>query len=108
VSPLSSAKVVTIAAHDGPLVEVASVVLPATSWAEQTGTYVNSKGLAQVSDQALESQGSSKPAWLQLNAVATVLGYEASWTKVKQIRAHLAAPPQPAASSTATTQATAE
>ncbi|MGH7440200.1 MAG: 2Fe-2S iron-sulfur cluster-binding protein [Polyangiaceae bacterium] len=109
VSPLSSAKVVTVAAHDGPLVEAASVVLPATSWAEQTGTFVNAKGLAQVSDQALEPQGSSKPAWLQLNAIAKVLGYEASWTKVKQIRAQLAPPAQPAtASSTAPTQATAE
>ena len=96
---------VTIAAHDGPLVEVASVVLPATSWAEQTGTFVNSKGMRQVSEQALESQGSSKPAWLQLNAVATVLGYEASWTKVKQIRAQLAAPPV-TRSTAPTTQAT--
>jgi NADH-quinone oxidoreductase subunit G len=107
VSPMSSAKVVTIAAHEGPLVEVASVVLPATSWAEQTGTYVNSKGMRQVSEQALEPQGSSKPGWQQLSAVASALGYEAPWTKVKQIRAQLAGPPA-TASTVPTTQATAE
>jgi predicted molibdopterin-dependent oxidoreductase YjgC len=68
------------------------VVLPATSWAEQSGTFVNAKGIRQVSEQALEPQGQSKPAWLQLTAVAAVLGYEASWKKLKQIRGNLSGP----------------
>ena len=45
----------------GPLTELATVVLPATSWAEQSGTYVNAKGMRQVSEKALEPQGVSKP-----------------------------------------------
>jgi len=89
VEPLRSAKVVTIAAHEGPLAAVASVVLPATAWAEHTGTYVNSRGMRQISEQALQPQGSARPAWRQLADVATVLGFEASWKKVKQIRAQL-------------------
>jgi NADH-quinone oxidoreductase subunit G len=86
---LKAAKVVTIAAHAGPLTDVATVVLPATSWAEQSATYVNAKGMRQVSEKALEGQGASKPGWRQVSEVASALGYEAQWTKLKQIRAQL-------------------
>jgi NADH-quinone oxidoreductase subunit G len=87
---LGKAKVVVIAAHEGPLTEQATVLLPATSWAEHSGTYVNAKGLAQIGEKALEPLGASKPAWKQVAEVATALGYAASWTKLKQIRAQLA------------------
>jgi NADH-quinone oxidoreductase subunit G len=87
---LRPAKVVVIAAHEGPLTELARVVLPATSWAEHGGTYVNAKGLAQASEKALEALGSSKPAWALVADLAIALGLEAPWTKLKQIRARLA------------------
>jgi NADH-quinone oxidoreductase subunit G len=93
VSALRSAKVINVAAHQGPMNEVATVVLPATSWAEHSGTYVNAKGLRQVADKALEPQGACKPAWQQLADLATALGYEPSWVKLKHIRAHLAGGP---------------
>jgi NADH dehydrogenase/NADH:ubiquinone oxidoreductase subunit G len=86
---LAQAKVVTIASHAGALTEVATVLLPATSWAEHSGTYVNAKGMRQVSEKALEPQGISKPGWRQVSDVASALGYEAQWTKLKQIRAQL-------------------
>jgi NADH-quinone oxidoreductase subunit G len=89
VAPLASAKVITIASHEGPLAAVASVFLPATSWAEQSGTYVNSRGMRQVSEQALQPLGSSRPAWLHVAGIAAVLGFEAPWKKVKQIRSQL-------------------
>jgi NADH-quinone oxidoreductase subunit G len=89
VDAFRSAKVVVVAAHEGPLTEVATVVLPATSWAEGSGTFVNAKGLRQVSDKALEPLGASKPAWAQLAALATALGYAPSWTSLKQVRAKL-------------------
>jgi NADH-quinone oxidoreductase subunit G len=89
VEAFRSAKVVVVAAHAGPLTEVAAVVLPATSWAEQSGTFVNAKGMRQVSEKALEPLGASKPAWAQLAALATALGYEPSWTSLKQIRTKL-------------------
>jgi NADH-quinone oxidoreductase subunit G len=89
VAPLKGAKVVVIAAHAGPLTEAATVVLPATSWAEQSATYVNAKGMRQVSEKALEPLGTSKPGWRQVSEVASALGYEAQWTKLKQIRAQL-------------------
>ena len=64
--PLGQAKVVTIAAHVGVLTELATVLLPSTSWAEHSGTYVNAKGMRQVSEKALEPQGASKPGWRQV------------------------------------------
>jgi NADH-quinone oxidoreductase subunit G len=88
-SALGAAKVVTIAAHRGPFTELAAVVLPATSWAEHSGTYVNAKGMRQIAEKALEPLGSSKPAWKQVAEVATALGYEPSWIKLKHIRGQL-------------------
>jgi len=89
VDALRLSKLVVIAAHEGPLSAVATVLLPATSWAEGSGTFVNSKGMRQVSEKALEPQGASRPAWRQIADVAAALGYEASWTKLRQIRAQL-------------------
>jgi NADH-quinone oxidoreductase subunit G len=105
---LAQARVVVVAAHEGPLVSAATVVLPATSWAEQTGTYMNAKGLRQVSEKALEPLGSSRPAWRHLSEVAAALGYEASWTQLRQIRSQLMggnAVPAPVAGASAATPA---
>ena len=79
-------KLVTIAAHDGALVRAAGVVLPACSWAESSGSYVNFKGIRQLAEKALEPIGSSRPAWLQLAELAIALGLEPTWGKVKEIR----------------------
>ena len=80
---------VVVAAHEGALTEAAHVVLPATSWAEHSGTYVNRQNLRQVADKALEPQGASRPAWEQLRAIAVALGLEPTWTKLKDIRSQL-------------------
>ncbi|HLK38678.1 MAG TPA: 2Fe-2S iron-sulfur cluster-binding protein [Polyangiaceae bacterium] len=89
VGDLRSLKVVTVAAHEGPLTSIATVALPAASWAEASGTYVNAKGIRQGSEKALEPQGASKPAWRQLADVAAALGFEATWSKLRQIRTNL-------------------
>src|ERR1035438_4312271 len=86
---LGRAKVVAIAAHVGALTKAATVVLPATSWAEHAGTYVNAKGMRQTAEKALEPLGESQPAWKLVAEVATALGLQPSWSKLKQIRAQL-------------------
>ncbi|MBL8613201.1 MAG: (2Fe-2S)-binding protein [Myxococcales bacterium] len=79
---------VAIAAHDdGALTAIAHVVLPACSWAEAPGTYVNKDGLRQLSDKALEPIGASKPGWEQVAAVAKQLGHDLGIKRVKEIRA---------------------
>ncbi len=89
---LEDAKLVVVAAHEGPLTKLATVVLPATSWAEHAGTYVNARGLKQVAEAALEPLGSSRTAWSLVAALASALGYQPSWSKLRQIRAQLTAP----------------
>ncbi|CAN5769793.1 2Fe-2S iron-sulfur cluster-binding protein [soil metagenome] len=83
---------VAVAAHESAIARAANVVLPATSWAEQSGTYINAKGLRQVADKAIEPQGSSLPAWKHWLALAGALGLDASVSKLKEIRAKLGVP----------------
>jgi NADH-quinone oxidoreductase subunit G len=80
---------ITIAAHESALTAAATVVLPMTSWAEQHGTYVNGKNVKQISERAIEPQGGSRQALLQLADLARALGHEPTWTKLKDIRAKL-------------------
>jgi NADH-quinone oxidoreductase subunit G len=84
---------VAIAAHEGSLSRAAHVVLPACSWAEATGTYVNAKGLHQVAEKALEPLGASLPGWQLIADFGQVLGYDTNWTKVKEVRARIASQP---------------
>lgn len=84
---------VVLAAHEGSLSRAAHVLLPASSWAEAAGTYVNAKGLHQVSEKALEPLGASAPAWELLAELGQALGYDTSWTKLKQIRSRILAQP---------------
>ncbi|WP_146653421.1 2Fe-2S iron-sulfur cluster-binding protein [Labilithrix luteola] len=77
---------VVIAAHEGALTEAAHILLPATSWVEASGTYVNRQGFHQVADKALEPQGASRPAWEHARLIGRALGLEVSWTKLKDIR----------------------
>src|SRR5262249_1600644 len=80
---------VVIAAHEGAFTDAAHVVLPATSWADGTGTYVNKKGIRQISERALQPLGSSRPAWEHTRALARALGLEPSFFKLKDIRTAL-------------------
>ncbi|MBK6690741.1 MAG: (2Fe-2S)-binding protein [Myxococcales bacterium] len=90
---------VTIAAHEGALTKAADIVLPACSWAEASGTFVNAKGLRQVADKALEPMGASRPAWEHAAKVGQSIGVEASWSKLKEVRAAVKALLAPSSSS---------
>jgi NADH-quinone oxidoreductase subunit G len=78
--------VVTIAAHDGPLVKAAHVALPACSWAEAEGTYVNRQGIAQRSERALRPRGDARPAWELCAALGRKLGYATGWRTLAEVR----------------------
>lgn len=80
---------VVIASHEGALTDAAHVVLPATSWAEHSGTYVNRQGIRQIADKGLNPQGASKPAWELARLLAVALELSPTWTKLKEIRAML-------------------
>jgi NADH-quinone oxidoreductase subunit G len=80
------ATLVTIASHDGPLVRRAHVALPACTWAEAEGTYVNSRGMAQKSERAIEPKGASRPGWELVSKLGEALGYATRWRKLKDVR----------------------
>jgi NADH-quinone oxidoreductase subunit G len=78
--------VVTIAAHDGPLVRAAHIALPACAWAETDGTYVNRKGLAQRSERALVPRGEARPGWELVAKLGKALGYAMGWKSLSELR----------------------
>ena len=82
--------VVTIAAHDGPLTRAAHIALPACSWAEAEGTYVNRQGTAQQSERALRPRGDSRPGWELVARLARALGYAMDWKKLADVHRAMA------------------
>ncbi|MSP23580.1 MAG: 2Fe-2S iron-sulfur cluster binding domain-containing protein [Myxococcales bacterium] len=82
---------VAIAAHEGPLAKAAHVVLPAASWAESPGTYVNRNGIAQITEGVLKPRGDAHPAWQLVIALTRALGYEVGWKKRGDLQAGEAA-----------------
>jgi NADH-quinone oxidoreductase subunit G len=63
------------------------VVLPASSWAEADGTFVNRTGLRQESDRAINPQGASRPAFRWVQELAKLLSLTLPWKKVSELRA---------------------
>jgi NADH-quinone oxidoreductase subunit G len=87
----SSAKTrVVIATHEGPLSKSATVLLPASSWAESDGVFVNAKGIAQESEQAIGTMGDSRPAWKLIAGLAVRLGQDFGWRKLADVRRAMA------------------
>jgi NADH-quinone oxidoreductase subunit G len=82
--------VVTIAAHDGPLAKAAHIALPACTWAEADGTYVNKQGLAQRSEKALRARGDARPGWELVSRLARALGYALDYKKLADVHRAMA------------------
>ncbi len=84
---------VLIATHAGPLADHAKVVLPACTWAEASGTYVNAKGMAQESQRAILPHGDSLPGWRVVALLAEAMGHQLSWQRLKDVRRAMAPDP---------------
>jgi NADH-quinone oxidoreductase subunit G len=77
---------VVIASWASPLSRHADVFLPACSWAEAHGLYVNAKGIAQESRKAIQAADDAQAAWKVLGDVCRVLGHEPAWKKLDELR----------------------
>jgi len=88
---LKRASVIAISTFEGPLAQAATVILPASSWAEADGTFVNAAGLSQVSEKAIEPQGDSLPAWRHVLALAAKLGITLPFARAKDLEKVLSA-----------------
>ncbi len=83
-------EVVLIAAHDGPLAARASVLLPAASTFEVTGSFMNVKGIAQEFRKALPPKGDAVPAWDLVARLGRAMELDLKYRKFKEVRAALA------------------
>ncbi len=82
---------ILLATHQSTLAESATVLLPVSTWAECEGTFVNAKGMAQVSHRAIPPQGESQPAWRIVSRLATELGLDGfAWKKVGDVQRAMA------------------
>jgi len=101
--------VIAFSTFEGELAQRATVLLPASSWAEADGTFVNAAGLSQVSKKAIEPQGDSAPAWRLVLGLASKLGVTLPFAKAKDLEKVLSArAPRSSAGSVPAGQATAE
>lgn len=81
-----SAKLIALSSHTGAMTALAAITLPASSWAEAHGTFVNAKGMAQDSERAITPRGDSLPAWQLLSALGERLGQPLPFKKAKELR----------------------
>ncbi len=72
---------VAIASHDGPLPSAAHIALPAASWAETPGSWVNAKGMTQRGDKILAPLGDAHPGWQIVVSLGRALGYDIPWKR---------------------------
>lgn len=49
--------------YSGPLADKADVILPATTWAEEQGTFINAEGRVQAAEKLIEPLGDAHPDW---------------------------------------------
>jgi NADH-quinone oxidoreductase subunit G len=83
---------VALSTHEGPIAAAAAVVLPASSWAESDGTFVNRLDMWQESDRAIAPQGQSRPAFRWVQELAKTLSLTLPWKKVSELRASSSKP----------------
>jgi NADH-quinone oxidoreductase subunit G len=69
--------VVSVSAYDSAsLKQVADVMLPAASFMETSGTYVNAEGFWQSFKGVVEPKGGARPAWKVLRVIGNLTGVE--------------------------------
>jgi NADH-quinone oxidoreductase subunit G len=92
---------IILASHEGPLIAGANVVLPVCTWAETEATYVNAKGMAQVTEQAILPQGLSLPGWKWVSHLAQALGLKTKLNSADDARAAIERQRAPSSTSNA-------
>ena len=69
--------VVSVSAYNSDSIKnVADVLLPAASFAETSGTYVNAEGFWQSFNGAVEPKGGARPAWKILRVLGNLTGVD--------------------------------
>ncbi len=88
---LSGSYKVYIGHHGDAGAAQADVVLPAASYAEKAGTYVNLEGRVQMSERAVFPPGDAREDWTILRALSDVLGARLPFDDFDALRAAMVA-----------------
>jgi NADH-quinone oxidoreductase subunit G len=70
---------------------MADVILPAASYAEKSGTYVNLEGRVQRGDRAVFPPGDAREDWAIFRALSDVLGHTLPFDTLEALRVQMAA-----------------
>jgi NADH-quinone oxidoreductase subunit G len=89
LAPLREISTVVLASNQGPLSEVASVLLPVAGHHEASGTFVNAAGLAQRTNAAVPPPEGVRPAWETIAALARAMGKDLGFSQLSELRAGL-------------------
>ena len=83
----SKAGVVALTSYKSAVSDFATVMLPISTFAESSGTYVNIEGRVQNVSPVANVQGNSKPAWKVLRVIGNLLGFkEFNYENIKEVQ----------------------
>ncbi|TNE47699.1 MAG: NADH-quinone oxidoreductase subunit G [Sphingomonadales bacterium] len=89
--PYADALKVYIGHHGDKGAHAADIVLPAASYAEKDGTYVNTEGRVQFAEKAVFAPGDAREDWTILRALADALGVSVGFDSFAELQAAMIA-----------------
>ena len=89
--PFADSLKVYIGHHGDKGAHAADVILPAASYAEKDGTYVNTEGRVQFAEKAVFAPGDAREDWTILRALADALGVSVSFDSFGELQAAMIA-----------------
>ncbi|MEL7190638.1 MAG: molybdopterin-dependent oxidoreductase, partial [Pseudomonadota bacterium] len=90
-APFADSLKVYIGHHGDKGAHSADVILPAASYAEKDGTYVNTEGRVQFAEKAVFAPGDAREDWTILRALADVLGVNVGFDSFGELQAAMIA-----------------
>ena len=90
-APFAGSLKVYIGHHGDKGAHAADVILPAASYAEKDGTYVNTEGRVQFAEKAVFAPGDAREDWTILRALADALGVSVGFDSFDQLQSAMIA-----------------
>ncbi|MGB7419907.1 MAG: molybdopterin-dependent oxidoreductase, partial [Erythrobacter sp.] len=90
-APFADSLKVYIGHHGDRGAHAADIILPAASYAEKDGTYVNLEGRVQYAEKAVFAPGDAREDWTILRALADALGVSVGFDSVGELQAKMIA-----------------
>jgi NADH-quinone oxidoreductase subunit G len=83
---MGKAFVVYVGTHGDAGAHRADVILPAATYTEKSGTYVNTEGRVQIAERAVFPPGEAKEDWAIFRALSAVLGMPLPFNSLRALR----------------------